>query len=107
MRKSRTVRGDIRRGNNGHSKDKLDLYSAPQHTESVSSNSPQKELDFKPALSGLFFVQKKLVAVSSSRHGSVIRPSPALPRIPLALFSCQQDIYDQAPRRRQLQYFGQ
>ncbi len=39
-------RGDISGRHNGHSKDKLDLFAAPQHTGPVSSNSPQKRIGF-------------------------------------------------------------
>jgi hypothetical protein len=36
-------------------KDKLEQYAVKQHTEPVSSKSPQKELDLSPPNSGLFF----------------------------------------------------
>jgi hypothetical protein len=63
---------------------KLDLYSVAQHTGPVSSNSPQKELDFKPASGGLFFrlyAAHLALAMSPNRHAAVMPPSPAASRI--------------------------
>jgi hypothetical protein len=47
---------------------KLDLYAVAQHTGPVSSNSPQKELDFKPASGGLFFRPYAPFVIKSSRR---------------------------------------